>query len=218
MPKGRFAKDMTGQRFGKLTVLERAPNNTAGKTPCSQWKCQCDCGATAVVRGHCLRTGHTTSCGCHGRSVGGKRTRTHGRSGEGIYIIWQKMIERCHKPDNPAYDRYGGRGIYVCDRWRESFENFLEDMGERPSLEHSIDRKENDGPYCKDNCRWATDTEQARNTRRNHYLTYNGRTMAISAWAEEIGLTTDTLNGRIYRGWDVHRALTEPLRKWPTSK
>jgi len=119
------------------------------------------------------------------------------------------MIGRCHCPTNRRYTDYGGRGIIVCERWRESLANFIADMGRRPTPDHQIERKDNDGPYCKDNCVWATRTEQGRNKRNNVMLTFRGRTQPMSAWAEELGIDYSKLRRRIrVHGWSAERALT----------
>jgi hypothetical protein len=143
-----------------------------------------------------------------------KRPR-HGETqagrGSAEYRIWNQMLGRCHRPTHERFADYGGRGIAVCDRWRASLLHFIEDMGRRPSSEHQIERRDNDGPYCKDNCIWATRTEQGRNKRNNVLLTFRGKTQPLSAWAEELGLTYSTLRRRIQvHGWSTERALTEP--------
>lgn len=127
------------------------------------------------------------------------------------YGPWHDMIRRCYDSRRKNYRHYGGRGIKVCDRWRQSFEAFLEDMGPRPSPKHSIDRyPNNDGNYEPDNCRWATQGEQLRNYSRTRHVTYNGRTQCIADWAVEMKLPAQTLYTRIREGWDAARALTTP--------
>jgi len=141
-----------------------------------------------------------------------KRThgnQTHGMSSSPEYRAWRTMISRCKNPNASAYKNYGGRGISVCQRWVESFENFLSDMGRRPSG-LSIDRINNDGNYEPGNCRWATRTEQARNSRMAKPLTFRGETMCFSAWAERTGIHWLTLYKRIKRGWSVEKALVTP--------
>lgn len=139
------------------------------------------------------------------------------------YSVWQDMKQRCYNPKCCNYPHYGARGIRVCDRWRHDFTAFLADMGRRPSFQHSIDRIDNEGNYscghCEEclrngwpaNCRWATWTEQNRNRRTNHEVTFQGRTMCLAAWAKELGIAAPTLFGRINRrGWTVERALSTP--------
>lgn len=121
------------------------------------------------------------------------------------------MIERCTNPNDQQYERYGGRGIKVCERWRK-FENFLADMGEPPpGLQ--IDRIDNEGDYCSSNCRWATRVQQARNKRNNRVIEYRGRAQPLAAWAEETGLNANTIRHRLNLGWSVERALTEPPKR-----
>jgi hypothetical protein len=158
--------DLTGRQFGRLTVLHRAGT--------SHWKCQCSCGNRRDVSGDSLRHGETRPCGCLRRELTAERNQgrppalKHGeaaaRSPE--YICWYGIIRRCCRPTDTSWERYGGRGITVCDRWRNSFEHFLADMGRKPTPQHSIDRINNDGDYEPANCRWATASEQQRNKRK----------------------------------------------------
>lgn len=155
-----------GDRFGRLTVIERG----VGKFPGLHWRCRCDCGREVVVAGRSMRTGNTTSCGCYCAERVSEANLTHGEARRGRWTVefqaWVKMIGRCTNATDKWYPSYGGRGITVCDRWRESYESFLADMGRRPSPDHSLDRIDNDGPYAPDNCRWATRSQQQRNKRR----------------------------------------------------
>jgi hypothetical protein len=152
-------KDISGKKFNKLTVLE-----FAGKINNKRhvfWSCKCDCGNIVTVRGDSLRLGATKSCGCFRGSI-----KKHGMAYSLTYRSWINMKQRCSNKNNIGYSRYGGRGIKVCDRWLESFENFLEDMGKRPNG-MSIDRIDNDDNYEPDNCKWSTSKEQSNNQTTN---------------------------------------------------
>jgi len=144
----------------------------------------------------------------HGHSKRGNHTSE--------YMCWQNMLRRCYTKTNPEYKRYGARGIIVCDEWKNSFEAFLNDVGEKPSKEYSLDRIDVNGNYCKENCRWATILEQSNNTRRNVYITYQNETLTIPQWARKFNLDKNTLKTRLREGWSIDK-LFEPIKK-KTSK
>lgn len=203
--------DLTGQVFGRLTVLEYA-GYKRGKS--YMWRCRCECGAEVVRNSSDMRRGHTTSCGCYAKQRASETQTKHGLSRSSTFTVWVNMRMRCTNPNDASYEHYGGRGIKVCDRWMHSFENFLADMGQRPGA-LTLDRKDPNGNYEPDNCRWATPTDQIRNRRTTKRIAYNGKEQTLMEWSEEVGVEYSTLHHRIYRAkWPVGRALTEPTRSW----
>jgi hypothetical protein len=201
--------DLTGHTYGKLKCIERSANNKHGK---AQWLCQCQCGNDVVVLANSLRTGRQVSCGCHKRLNTSKRNRKHGMTGTKIYDCWKNMVRRCHSPSSTFYERYGGRGISVCERWRGSFENFIEDMG-TPSEGFEIERVDNDLDYCKDNCKWANKTEQCNNRSSNILIEYLGEYKTLTQWQNDLGFDYETVRRRIRDyGWTFENAITKPKR------
>lgn len=200
-------KDLSGRTFGRWIVLNKSPVRRNG---CVCWECKCSCGVVKVVPGTALRNGASTSCGCFARELSGQRLRAHGKARDELYGTWYRMMQRCENPQDRAYKHYGARGISVCDRWRESVDNFISDMTPRPKGT-SLDRIDNTRGYSPDNCRWATDVEQARNRRSNHLIQHNGCTTTLQEWSELIGISTSTIRHRLKRGWPAERALTTPV-------
>lgn len=184
--------DLRGKKIGRLTVLDF--DHKGGKTGRTYYyKCICDCGNEVIKTSKYLmeeRSPHK-SCGCWRKELSITATTTHGHGNRKnpTYKAWIELKLRCGSPNNHAYKDYGGRGIKVCDRWLNSFESFLTDMGERPGKEYSIDRIDVNGDYCPENCRWATRKEQCNNRRTNINITYNGKTQTLMQWCEELGLS-----------------------------
>lgn len=199
--------DLTDLRFGRLVAIRFVGYNGHQKR---LWNCHCDCGNITVVTTSDLRSGNTRSCGCLAAELQPVRNLQHGMIDTPEYNSWRAMKHRTQNPSASDYEYYGGRGISFCDRWH-SFDQFLADMGPAPTPEHTLERIDNDKPYGPHNCRWATRTEQARNRRSNHLLTYQGKTHCLAVWAEKTGITFSALKWRLANGWSAEDALTRPL-------
>ncbi len=197
-----------GTRFGRLVIADYV--GLQGDSNKHAYQCLCDCGVEIVARRNNLLGGGTQSCGCF-KSDRTKEAKTiHGRGvDDPTYLSWSAMRARCTNEKSTHYHRYGGRGISVCERW-DSFINFLEDMGERPS-ETTLDRINNDGNYSKDNCRWATNYEQSRNKSQNRIIEIDGEKMILTDWAERFGIKMLVVFKRIQRGWSEIDALSKPI-------
>jgi len=204
--------DLTTRVFGRLTPVERV--GSTGNNGGALWRCRCDCGKEVTLpASHLTRsTKPSRSCGCLQRERVGNAQRTHGRTKTPEYGVWRQMVARCTKPGHANYRRYGARGVTVCDRWRADFAAFLADMGGRPSPLHTLERKDNDGPYSPENCVWATSAVQMRNTRQNHRLTLRGVTLTVTDWVTKTGIPRSTIYARIRYGWSTERTLTEPVQ------
>ena len=195
--------------FGRLTVLEYVGKDKSNKY--TEWLCKCQCGNEKVILGKNLLNHATQSCGCLNNEIITKHGLTRVGHIHPLFNTWYNMISRCYHSYEASYKIYGGRGIEVCDRWRNSFVNFLEDMGDKPSPNTSIDRIDGNGNYEPSNCRWATAKQQQNNLRSNRLITYNGETKNLTQWAESIGITCACLSERFKRGWSLEKSLKTPL-------
>lgn len=200
--------DLTGQRFGRLTVLERAENSPSQKV---QWLCRCDCGNACVVRGNDITAGRTLSCGCLHRERATALARRHDGRYTRLYKCWMSMRWRCENPNSTRYPRYGGRGITVCPEWHDFtvFRSWALANGYGDNL--TLDRIDNIKGYSPDNCRWADAKTQANNKENNVVLTYRGKSQTVAQWADELGLSYSLLISRVECGWSPKRTLTEPV-------
>jgi hypothetical protein len=204
--RGKQNINETGNVYGRLRVIHKDSSSSK-----AYWMCVCECGTYKSIAQNNLRAGKSTSCGCFMREQVSISRTSHGRSRDPIYEIFKGLLARCLNENHHAYNSYGGRGITVCDRWHRdtpnAFENFLEDMGERPSNKHSIDRINNDGDYSPGNCQWANSTAQANNRSSNRNLTYKGSTCTIAQWSLKLGVNAGTISVRKQRGWTDAQAL-----------
>lgn len=189
------ALDIAGKRFGRLLVIQR---ERIANSRNAMWRCRCDCGEfTVAAAGNIGKT--TFSCGCLAKETacalltGNTYQRTHNMGDSVEYRIWTKMKLRCHDPNNSRYAGWGGRGIKVCKRWRDSFENFFADMGRRPSKRHSLDRIDNDGDYKPSNCRWALPGQQARNSRFARWIEIDGIRLCVTDWCKFMRVPKDAV-------------------------
>ena len=216
----KIRRDLTGQIFGRLTVVSRAENRY-GRV---HWLCICICGIERVVPKDHLLQGATRSYGCLNRDLSRERATKHNQSGTIEYRAWAESKTRCFNPAIKCAKDYSERGITMCHGLRDSFELFLRIVGLKPTKDHSIDRIHNDGHYSCGECvecttnnwsmniHWATKAEQSRNRRSNIYLTLGVETMILTDWAKRKGMEPSTLSWRIKRGWSVERALLTPVR------
>lgn len=209
-------KDITGMKFNMWTALERTGKNKSGGY---MWRCRCDCGAERIVEGRSVRIGTSKCCGCT-RGKNNAWNVKHGGKKERLYSVWKSMKSRCLNKNDPSYNRYGGRGISICSDWLDyaKFRNWALFSGYDPKSEYrkcTLDRINNDGNYCPENCRWVTQKIQNNNRSSNHYVTNSdGVSRTLSGWAETTGIRKDTLRRRIFvMNWNVDRALTEPVHK-----
>lgn len=208
--------DETGNRYHSLTVIKVVGIKRYPSCTKRLWECRCDCGNTIITPMGPLKNGRTKSCGClmkRNRYIVGRK---HGMSDSRLFRIWANMLSRCTNPNTSYYKRYGGRGIKVCDEWNgeDGSTNFI-NWALKNGYEHrlTLDRINNNGNYEPSNCRWITNKAQQRNKSTNKLLTLNGETHCVCEWSEKIGISTNTLNQRLNRGWSVEKTLTTPIKK-----
>lgn len=200
-------------RFGRLLAVRVVGRCERG----CKWLCQCDCGRYSEVKASNLKNGNTKSCGClRGERIRMARRKarviTHKSEFKSEFVAWSHMKERCTSPKNSIYHNYGGRGITVCDRWLRSFENFLADVGPKPTAVHTLGRINNNGNYEPTNVRWETKLQQANNRRTNVFLTHDSETLTVAEWSRKTGLTRACIECRIRAGWSHSKAITTPVQ------
>ena len=206
---GKF-KDIAGQRFGRLIVLDYSYSNKG-----AYWLCRCDCGNEKQIKGSDLICGNIISCGCAKKERFRNMALKHGYCGHRLYTIFGNIKNRCCNPNNSSYNYYGGRGITICDEWRYNFQTFYDWAmlnGYKEDL--TIDRIDNNGNYEPNNCRFITHKENCNNTRKNVYITYNNKTQTKAEWSREYNIKQDLLKDRLKWGWSIEKALTTPVRKF----
>jgi hypothetical protein len=205
--------DRIGRRHGKLVVLSytKRSQDKNGKRIKSKCTCRCDCGNISVVQTDNLDSGNTTSCGCYGIETRGQSNKTHGNARHPLYAVWNTMKSRCNNPKNSSYNRYGARGIKICNKWEKSFLSFWNDMSSSWAQGLTLERIDNDKGYSPDNCVWADRKIQARNTRRNVIINTPSGPLTISEASEKYGIKQSTIWMRINRcGWDEKDLLNPP--------
>lgn len=206
---GKFV-DLTGQRFGKLVVTGQGERTPKGRI---MWECLCDCGKRHNVSTCHLKSGAITDCGCGKSKRTTERNLKHGGASSRLYNIWIKMRDRCKNPNSQDWGLYGGKGVKVCQDWDSSFELFREwSLANGYDDTKTIDRRNSDGDYCPDNCRWTTSEVQANNTSRNRKICYKGETLTISEASKKYGIDYSVLKSRITSyNWPVEKAIETPV-------
>ena len=214
---GRKGHDLKGREINGLKIIERNGSSESGD---AMWDYRCHCGEIKTAAASSLKNGGTRSCGCMKNRFISKANSTHGRSLTALYSIWKTMRYRCQNPNNPKYERYGKRGIKVCDEWQD-YPTFLKwsiKNGYEEGL--TIDRIDNDGNYEPDNCRWVNNYIQQKNRSNNKWISFSGYNYILSDWSRMTGLNHKTISHRLNNGWSVEKALTKRTKgvKTPTSK
>jgi hypothetical protein len=198
--------DLSGRKFNRLLVI----NFSHMKGKHSYWKCECDCGNDKITRADCLKNNTVKSCGCLNREANGVK---HGQHGTKLYHVWAGVKDRCNNPNAKHFKHYGGRGISICEEWKVDyiiFFNWAMEKGYKEGL--TIERIDVNGNYEPSNCKWITQKEQAKNTTRNRKITYDGQTLNITEWAEELGINRNTLNARLNKAnVNIKEAFTKPV-------
>lgn len=208
--------DITGMRSGYLEAVRYVGRDRSDHY--AVWLCRCDCGVEIEVNGRLIRRRTKKSCGLNGHTwLKGKRRVEVRVEDHPEYRSWKHMRERCENKNNHKFRDYGGRGIKVCQRWKK-FRSFLEDMGPRPSPNHSIERKNVNGDYTPKNCVWATRREQARNQRRSVFVIWEGKKILLVELMEKLGLDRQRVYGRLKMGWSIEDAITIPIKKYKTKE
>lgn len=206
--------NLIGEHFGRLTVLEKAPNRIYNNGDSRRaWLCSCSCGKQVIATTMDLRCGDTKSCGCLLNETRVKKATTHGHSGTRLHHIWVAMRKRCHNKHSSDYQHYGGRGISVCDEWDNSYQEFMDwALRNGYSDDLTIDRIDVDGWYTPSNCRWVSMREQANNRTTSKYITYNGETHTISEWSRITAIRYSTIYYRVCHGWDAERIFADSTK------
>lgn len=211
---GKF-EDLTGKKFGKLTVIKRVENHVQPSgASYTRWLCKCECGNEVTVRTSDLTRGHTKSCGCLQK----EKVTTHGLKKTRLYVIWRDIKARCFNPNNRGFKNYGAKGITMCDIWKNNFKAFNDwamENGYNPNAkrgECTIDRIDVNGNYEPNNCRWVDNLVQQNNKKNNVFISYNNETHTVAEWSRILHIPPHTLYARLYKGWSVEKTLTTPLR------
>jgi len=206
MGRPRIYKQIEGKKFGRLLAIKEVERTRSSR----RFLCQCQCGTEITISLNLLLSGNTKSCGCLKKDRNKSYFTTHGLSNSKLYSVWSSMKDRCFRKNDPAYKNYGARGITVCDEWLkfEIFHDWAMANGYQDDL--TIERIDNDGDYCSENCTWIPKKEQPRNRRGLHLITFEGKTRTITDWAKKIGIHASSLRDRLNHGWSIKEALTTP--------